>query len=119
VAVSTYADDFLGGDHEFKFGVSYDKGMDETTSSGGIRGRYFYRYVYTYTYDYYGYEYDYDYEYFYRTTAAAYTYGSENETISGFIDDSWQTLVVAPGDVYYPRAYVLPRRLGLRFGVQF
>ena len=119
VAVSTYADDFLGGNHEFKFGVAYDKGWDETTSSGGIRGRYFYRYVYTYTYDYYGYEYDYDYEYFYRTTAAAYIYGSENETISGFIDDSWQTLVVAPGDEYYPRAYVLPRRLGLRFGVQF
>jgi len=33
--------------------------------------------------------------------------------------DSWQTLVVAPGDVYYPRAYVLPRRLGLHLGVQF
>ena len=33
--------------------------------------------------------------------------------------DSWQTLIVAPGDVYYPRAYVLPRRLGLRFGIRF
>jgi len=33
--------------------------------------------------------------------------------------DSWQTLVVAPGDAYYPRAYVLPRRLGLRLGVRF
>ena len=33
--------------------------------------------------------------------------------------DSWQTLIVAPGDSYYPRAYVLPRRLGLRLGVRF
>ena len=33
--------------------------------------------------------------------------------------DSWQTLIVAPGDAYYPRAYVLPRRLGLRLGVRF
>jgi hypothetical protein len=33
--------------------------------------------------------------------------------------DSWQTLIVAPGDSYYPRAYVLPRRLGLHFGISF
>ena len=33
--------------------------------------------------------------------------------------DSWQTLIVAPGDPYYPTAYVLPRRLGLRFGISF
>jgi len=33
--------------------------------------------------------------------------------------DSWQTLIVAPGDPYYPRAYVLPRRLGLHFGIHF
>jgi len=33
--------------------------------------------------------------------------------------DSWQTLIVAPGDPYYPRAYVLPRRLGLRLGLRF
>ncbi len=33
--------------------------------------------------------------------------------------DSWETLIVAPGDTYYPRAYVLPRRIGLRFGISF
>ena len=33
--------------------------------------------------------------------------------------DSWQTLVVAPGDAYYPRAHVLPRRLMLRLGLKF
>jgi len=33
--------------------------------------------------------------------------------------DSWQTLILRPGDEYYPSAYVLPRRLGLRFGISF
>jgi hypothetical protein len=33
--------------------------------------------------------------------------------------DSWQTLILRPGDEYYPSAYVLPRRLGVRFGVTF
>ena len=88
VAVSTYADDFLGGDHEFKFGVSYATGTAESTISGGVRGRYYYSYVYTY--DYYGTIYEYVYEYFYRVTADAYTYGAENTTISAFIDDSWR-----------------------------
>ncbi|MCP4200832.1 MAG: hypothetical protein GY769_02730, partial [bacterium] len=44
--VSTYADDFLGGDHEFKFGVTYSTGTAKSTISGGVNGRYFYRYVY-------------------------------------------------------------------------
>ncbi|MCP3958871.1 MAG: hypothetical protein GY719_13540 [bacterium] len=33
--------------------------------------------------------------------------------------DGWQTLVVAPGDPYSARAHVLPRRLGLRLGIEF
>ena len=33
--------------------------------------------------------------------------------------DAFQTLVVAPGDAYYPTAHVLPRRLGLRLSVEF
>ncbi|MCP5014895.1 MAG: TonB-dependent receptor, partial [Ketobacter sp.] len=90
VDLSTYADDFLGGDHEFKFGVSYGTGTAKSTISGGVNGRYYYRYVYTYDYDYYGTIYSYDYEYFYRVTADAYTYGAENETISAYIDDSWR-----------------------------
>jgi len=110
--VSTYADDFLGGDHEFKFGVSYDKGKDEVTTSGGVNGRYYYRYEYYYP----GYGY---YPYYYRVTGRAYMYGSDNEAISAYIDDSWQTLIVAPGDDYYPRSYILPRRLGLHFGIQY
>jgi len=86
VALSTYADDFLGGDHEFRFGVSYGKGKDETTTAGGVNGRYIYRYEYTY--EYYGYEYVYP--YYYRATGRAYTYGSENQVLSGYVDDSWR-----------------------------
>ena len=33
--------------------------------------------------------------------------------------DSWQTLILTPGDEYYPSAYVLPRRLGVRLGISF
>jgi len=90
VAMSTYADDFLGGDHDFKFGVGYATGEAEIQISPGVEGRYLYRYVYTYDYDYYGTIYSYDYEYFYRVTADAYFYGAENETISAYIDDSWR-----------------------------
>jgi len=90
LTVSTYADEFLGGDHEFKFGVGYSSGEADIKISPGINGRYFYRYVYTYDYDYYGTIYSYDYEYFYRVTADAYFYGAENQTVTAFIDDSWR-----------------------------
>jgi len=86
VALSTYADDFLGGDHEFRFGVSYGRGKDETTTAGGVSGRYYYRYEYTY--EYYGYEYTSP--YYYRVTGRAYTYGSDNEALSAYADDSWR-----------------------------
>ncbi|MEE2776641.1 MAG: hypothetical protein VYE73_07750 [Acidobacteriota bacterium] len=33
--------------------------------------------------------------------------------------DAFQTLVVAPGDSFYPRAHVLPRRLMVRFGLEW
>ena len=33
--------------------------------------------------------------------------------------DSWQTLILRPGNEYYPSAYVLPRRLGVRLGISF
>ena len=33
--------------------------------------------------------------------------------------DSWQTLILRPGDEYYPSAYVLPRRSGVRLGISF
>ena len=97
--LSHHADEFLKGDHEFKFGVAYGQGSNDTITAGGPNGRYYYRYEYVY--DYYGYEYIYP--YYYRTTARAYHYGAESETISAFVDDSWQ---VTPN---------LTLNLGLRF----
>ncbi len=84
--LSTHADNLLKGDHDFKFGVGYGTGEGDTTTAGGTNGRYFYKYEYTY--EYYGYEYTYP--YYYRVTARAYHYGAETETISAFVDDSWQ-----------------------------
>ncbi len=97
--LSTHADDFLKGDHEFKFGVAYGQGSADTILTGGPRGRYYYRYEYVY--EYYGYEYVYP--YYYRATARAYHYGADSETISAFVDDSWQ---ITPN---------LTLNLGLRF----
>ena len=85
-SLSTHADDFLKGDHEFKFGITYGTGDGDTITAGGINGRYYYRYEYTY--EYYGYEYTYP--YYYRVTARAYHYGAETETTSAFVDDSWR-----------------------------
>lgn len=84
--LSTHADDFLKGDHEFKFGVQYGVGEGDTTTASGPRAVYYYRNEYVY--DYYGYEYTY--EYYYRVTSRAYHYGADTTTISGFIDDSWR-----------------------------
>jgi len=86
IALSTHADDFLKGDHEFKFGVGYGRGEGDTVTAGGPRGVYYYHNLYTY--EYYGYEYTY--EYFYRATSRAYHYGAETTTLSAFVDDSWR-----------------------------
>jgi len=86
ITLSTHADEFLKGDHEFKFGVAYGQGFADTVTTGGPQGRYYYRQEYTF--DYYGYEYTY--LYYYRVTARAYHYGADSETLSAFVDDSWQ-----------------------------
>ncbi len=83
---SHHADEFLNGDHDFKFGISYGKGEGDTVTAGGLNGVYYYRYEYTY--DYYGYEYVYP--YYYRVTARPYHYGAEADSISAFVDDSWK-----------------------------
>ena len=56
VSVSHFADDFMNGDHDFKFGVQASKG-DAITLLGGVSpsGTYYYHYAY----NYYGYVYDY------------------------------------------------------------
>ncbi|MEM1245286.1 MAG: TonB-dependent receptor [Acidobacteriota bacterium] len=86
VTLTSHADDFLSGDHELKFGISYGEGAGDTITGGGVNGRYFYRYEYTY--EYYGYEYSTP--YYYRVTARPYHYGADTDTLSAFVDDSWQ-----------------------------
>ncbi|KKM22672.1 hypothetical protein LCGC14_1622900 [marine sediment metagenome] len=70
---SYFAEDFLGGDHEFKIGVQYTRGKSEWV--GGYSGGKSY-YIY-YGYPYYMYEYD------------PFMYGATSNAIGAFIDDSW------------------------------
>jgi len=77
--LSHHADNLLGGDHDFKFGVSYGAGSGDTRTGGGPNGVYFYRYEYSPGYPYY-----------YRVTARPFHYGADTTAASAFIDDSWQ-----------------------------
>ncbi len=79
VDLSHHADDLLGGDHDFKFGISYGSGSGDTRTGGGPNGVYFYRYEYSPGYPYY-----------YRVTARPFHYGADTEAVSAFIDDSWK-----------------------------
>lgn len=71
--VSYYADDFIKGNHDFKFGVQYSRGANSGVGSysGGVA-----------YYDYGGYPY---YAYFQNP----YNYGSAVNKIGVFVDDSW------------------------------
>ncbi len=80
VKLSHHADDLLGGDHDFKFGISYGTGTGDTRTGGGPDGVYFYRYQYP----------GYDYVYYYRVTARPFHYGADTSSSSAFVDDSWQ-----------------------------
>ncbi len=71
---SHFADDFLGGDHEFKIGVQYTKGKSEWVGGYG-GGKSYWTY---YGYPYYLYEYD------------PFMYGATSNAIGAFIDDSWK-----------------------------
>jgi outer membrane receptor protein involved in Fe transport len=83
--LSTHADDFLNGDHEFTFGVEYGSGLGDSVIAGGLNGVYYYRGAPYYSYYYYQYI-----NYYYRVSARAYHYGGETDTITAFIDDSWK-----------------------------
>ena len=83
--VSHFADDFLKGDHDFKFGVGYAEGEAVTLTSPSATGTYYYRYPYEY--DYYGTIYEY--LYYVRVDGLPYYYGAEQNSWSAFIDDSW------------------------------
>lgn len=82
--MSTYAQDFLGGDHDFKFGVQYSYGGYDTQVSAGPTGTYYYQY----TYRYYGAE-VYEYPYWYQVVQNPFFYGGRNTNLAAFLDDSW------------------------------
>ena len=77
--LSYFADDFLGGGHDFRFGVQYSRGSAETDVFAGFNGGYYYRYEYYPGYPYY-----------YRYTFTPFRYGAEQESWAGFADDSWR-----------------------------
>jgi outer membrane receptor protein involved in Fe transport len=83
--VSYFADDFLKGDHDFKFGVQANEGDAITRISPSATGSYYYHYLYEY--DYYGSIYEYD--YFVRVDGLPYYYGNEQKAWGVFVDDSW------------------------------
>jgi outer membrane receptor protein involved in Fe transport len=69
-----FADDFLGGDHDFRAGVQYTRGESEWI--GGYPAGQFY-------YFYYGYPY-------YLYEQKPFMYGGNTNTIGAFVDDSWK-----------------------------
>ena len=82
VSVSHFADDFIAGDHDFKFGVQASKGDANNLVAVSANGTYYYHF----TYEYYGYNYN----YYYKVDGLPYFYGQEQESISAFVDDSWK-----------------------------
>ena len=79
VELSHFAEDFLAGDHQFKFGVQFTQGGAKTIIQPGFGG------VYLYKYEYYP-----GYPYYYKYEQLPHYYGSEADTISAFVDDSWK-----------------------------
>jgi len=76
VTVSHFADDFLKGDHDFKFGIQASNGDSSGVVSPSANGTYYFRY--TYNYDYY-----------YKVDGKPYYYGNDQELVGVFVDDSW------------------------------
>ncbi len=79
VIITQHAENFISGDHEFRFGVQYSGG-------GGTTKTFNPHYYYQREYEYYlGYPYVYQYWY----TGLPYYYGGEAESIGAFVTDSW------------------------------
>lgn len=74
VIVSHLADDFLKGDHDFRFGVQYNE-----SEAGGVYG---YNDLIL-TYEYAGAQYGYGY------TRVPFSYSGNTEAIGVFVDDTW------------------------------
>ncbi len=73
--VTHFADDFLGGSHDFKFGVQYNRGGSEAQIGYND---------FIYTYEYYGYKYAYGYKY------QPYSYGGIVTGVGVFLDDTFR-----------------------------
>jgi len=80
-SLSYFAEEFLGGNHDFKMGVQYNRGTAENV--GGYTGGRFY---YDFSYEYYGYVYEYHYMY----AQDVFSYGGVVNSFVAFADDSWQ-----------------------------
>ncbi|HET7294843.1 MAG TPA: TonB-dependent receptor, partial [Vicinamibacteria bacterium] len=81
VKLSHFADDFLGGSHDFKFGVQWLKGGVKDGVSG------YNDLIFTYDYtNYYGYTYKVAYGYDYRP----FSYGGTTDGIGVFFDDTFR-----------------------------
>lgn len=92
-SISHHADDFLAGSHDFKAGVEFLKGFDNS--------RYDYTGGYRYVDNYYWWSYYY-YDYRYITFAYSYSWDlkSNGHKTSAFIQDSWKVsdrLTLNPG----------------------
>jgi len=86
IKLTQHAQNFIKGDHEFRFGIQYNRmGEDGWTNKPT------YYYIYDWYLEEYGYpSYYYDYAYEYRWYVAPHHYGGESETWSAFVADSWQ-----------------------------
>jgi outer membrane receptor protein involved in Fe transport len=82
-SISHYADDWVAGDHDFKFGIQASKGDAITLVQSSATGYYYTNYG---TYYYYGYAYP----YYYKVRGLPYYYGNEQDAVGVFADDSWR-----------------------------
>jgi hypothetical protein len=84
ILLTQHADDFIKGDHEFKFGVQYTKG-------GGSTRQFDREFYYLWEWYYYDYE-NYEYVYYglpYFNDERPIRYGGDSETIGVFAQTSW------------------------------
>jgi hypothetical protein len=70
--MSYYADNFLGSEHDFRFGVQFSRGSAFTNVGLGPTGSYLYHYG----------------DYFYRAQQDPYQYGGESRDLGFFLDDT-------------------------------
>jgi hypothetical protein len=85
IVLTQHADDFLKGNHSFRFGVQYKQGSANTKL---FNTSYYYQaesYYYSY---YYGYGYYYTWQGMYLQPP--FYYGAKSDSIGAFVSDSWQ-----------------------------